>query len=292
MSSLYKAGLIKKKVRRSDGVETTVWVSPDEAKAPKDEKKPEENTSEKDPKAKDQPTATPSGEKQAPSAEIKSSTESLKVAKSAIDSGTPPHEVVASLGGSAADSKFMVSDWNSDVFEQGAIILRGSFYSLLDTNSEQQGRDLQRLQGRMVNAGAPKGSTPSKASAYIKKQLSNSDTETTKTAKAVAQVSQAMHDEEVTLYRGVSGEQAAAIRAAMLAGQPVHVATDTLSSFTEDPDRSEYFAGKGGVIIKTVVKRSSIVMSHRAFKELSAEKEVVVATAGGFHVNHEDIQLR
>jgi hypothetical protein len=102
----------------------------------------------------------------------------------------------------------------------------------------------------------------------------------------IAAKSQAAHSGDfVTLHRGVEGRQAEAIKQALKEGKPVHIATDTVSSWTDDHATARGF---GNVVVSIRVPRSSIVASYKAFPKqfIKAEREVAIATAGGFGPNH------
>jgi hypothetical protein len=102
----------------------------------------------------------------------------------------------------------------------------------------------------------------------------------------IAAKSQAAHSGDfVTLHRGVEGHQAEAIKQALKEGKPVHIATDTVSSWTDDHATAQGF---GKVVVSIRVPRSSIVASYKAFPKqfIKAEREVAIATAGGFGPNH------
>lgn len=116
-----------------------------------------------------------------------------------------------------------------------------------------------------------------------------------KNVEAMAAASQAQYpDEEVTLYRGISGDQAAQIQQFMKdnPGKPVELALDHATSFTENPKTAGSFAADG-IVIEVKVPRTSIALSHRAATtsrmRKSDEEEVVVATKGGLSLDPKKI---
>lgn len=119
--------------------------------------------------------------------------------------------------------------------------------------------------------------------------------------KAMAIASQAMHDEETVVYRGIHGRQAEAIKAAIATGGQVEIRLNVVTSFSEDAETATEFAALGadgrpkahGVIVKMRVPKAAIAASHRAVPAFSRsrEKEVLVLTEGGALVDAADIQI-
>jgi hypothetical protein len=102
----------------------------------------------------------------------------------------------------------------------------------------------------------------------------------------IASKSQAAYSGDfVTLHRGIEGHQAEAIKQALKEGKPVHIATDTVSSWTDDHATARGF---GNVVVTVRVPRSAIVASYKAFPKqfIKEEREVAIATAGGFGPDH------
>lgn len=120
------------------------------------------------------------------------------------------------------------------------------------------------------------------------------------TLAAMAKVSQAMYAGErtVTLYRGVSNDQANEIRRQLMAGDgqkepEIRVGLGALSSWSEKREAAQVFADQddNGIVITCKVPVKAIAVSHRALGS-SDEQEVVVFSHGTLLVKASQIEDR
>lgn len=171
-------------------------------------------------------------------------------------------ESIDQLGGDFHQASYMMSDWTDGVDYSGALEFRGAVlknFAVFNHDSAIT-RDAERLGvwDDRITKGAEYAST----------------------AKAIADASQAMYDEEmVTLYRGVQ-----------LPERPTpgeaNLKVDHLTCFSESPHVASRFAkhkeAKHGAVYKVTVPRSSIAASYRAVPDMDeiGEQEVVVVTHG------------
>ena len=304
------SGLVKKKVRRSDGVETTVWVSPEEAKSSEqkagpDDKKPDDKKSAADPSSKTKKPAkdkqtTPSDPHAIPAgglaiAGIQPEVVS-KLRKASKGKRLDAFNALSALGGTPGFSDRMVSKWVGDVFEDSALNLRGAFSAIGAGNID---KDAARL---AVSYAKDNGISVDEATQKVKEQLEFgvNTPAAAKSAKAIAQASQAQYDDDfITMHRGVTGEQARLLIEAQKSGKTIDLAVDSVTSFSEDLKIAQAFASNSernggtahGVVISMKVPRSSILMSHRMFSDLKKESEVVVSTGGGFRLEPQHISI-
>lgn len=109
--------------------------------------------------------------------------------------------------------------------------------------------------------------------------------------------------EEVTLYRGVYGEQAKAIKAAVKAGKKVDIAGDFASSWTGyDSVAADYADGAAftapdkisdSVVIKQTFKAKDVLYSTQvaAFYAGNADDEFIISSPKGFSVDPANIEV-
>lgn len=198
----------------------------------------------------------------------------------------PGYAGVEDLGADKDVSKRLVSEWVNAVAPKQSLPFRGAM-------AKAAGLDISRDVSRMAANEAKIGLDDEKSlTAKFSKYADSGakDVKSVKAVKAMAQLSQSSYKEEqVTLYRGVGSTQAKELHAQLGAGK-ASLSMDNISSFTDDIKTARNFAMKGkGMVIKVTVPRSSIVLSHRAFSELSKEREVVIATRGGMALRSEDV---
>lgn len=206
------------------------------------------------------------------------------------------HYFDLSVVGGNKEAITMYSHWEKSTTAPGAALMRGAAVTLAfkdDPAAIQEEREDFKLQQKIGGAfeeGQPLG-TPKESRDAFERGLT--DEQAQRNVKALAVVSQAMYDEDtVTLYRGVTGDQAKEVLASK--SDVIDVDVGVLSSFTESSAVAWAFATKRGqttgAIFEMKVPRASIVMSYRvpfAPGEPSmspTEKEVIVMTRGMLRV--------
>jgi hypothetical protein len=187
----------------------------------------------------------------------------------------PPPDGFKKVG---EDSWNLATGWSRGFQFKGATVARVAMSSVMGINANVDLSNIaKRYRTPMVeNASArAEGLLPANIDA----------------AKKLVSASQNAYIEDtVTLYRGVSKKQADKLRSKVTPEGTVHLATDYLTSFTEDKHTAHRFATRlgreeMGMIISVKVPRKSIAMSYRVLGgRFNVEKEVVVATQGGFHI--------
>lgn len=195
---------------------------------------------------------------------------------------------IKAAGGDPKRADKLIDAWRESSTEHGALKLRGAALNLaaesMGLGPEETQAMIQEDIDDAIAVGATKFTHPEDPTKDRTPEQSFSDgwksAETRGTVEAMAATSQSMYDEdEIDVYRGIGPEQAAEAASG-------EVDVGSLVSFTEDAKVARRFAGATGAVIKTRVPRSSIVISHRAFRGkggkglLGPEKEVVVLTTG------------
>lgn len=149
-----------------------------------------------------------------------------------------------------ADTKLArraISDWAASSIDKHAVQLRGAV-----------ALDIEREADHIKAAG----SNYSREDILLQLRRGRDDPAQKRAVKAMAAISQSMHDDEmVTVYRGIKERQAKTI-----SPQATEVSTGSLVSFSEKAEVAAKFAGYNGIVIKTQVPRSAIAVSHRAFE--------------------------
>jgi phage-related protein (TIGR01555 family) len=215
---------------------------------------------------------------------------------------------VKEAGGNPKQVNGLVQDWGDHGGTEGAIELRAAWAAAsgqkisddqmrrMVANHRQFKRDLD---GEDVSHDeAAKVVTAAIAKGHSVQSMDN--------AKAIASVSQAAYGDatHVDVYRGITGAQAQQVRDAIARGdKTIKLSVDATTSFTDSHGAAKSFArgeggqgntgagGQRGVVVKMNTPVSSVVMSHKAFSQLSGENEVVVSTGGVLHINADDISL-
>lgn len=198
-----------------------------------------------------------------------------------------------------------VNGWKKNVFHPTAIAYRSAAAEAFGTPVENDAKRLARQHyehDRKLVKGPNEGlSSMKKSTAEVDKHIARGR-QHKEIAETIAHASQKAHEgdgDHVTLYRGITGPQAREIMDAKAASRPVNIKVDTLASFTDDHSIAKQFAEHGsqgkkkndGVVIKVQVPRHAIAASHRAYPQLAKEREVVVASHGGFSVDHANIEV-
>lgn len=214
------------------------------------------------------------------------------------------HDEVDAHGGNGDKAHDLIMGFRGDVFHPKGLEFKGAVAKAFKVDAAQ---DADRL-ARLVQAHEkrqpyrdPKKANLSGAREHVAERLEAGSSHVA-TVAAIARVSQSKYeDSHVTVFRGITGKQAQEIiEAHKRGGGPVNIRTDTTSSFTEDHGIAQKFAREGStrlkasphaVVVKMRVPRESIVASHRAFRELESEKEVVIASHGGHSIDLADIQI-
>jgi hypothetical protein len=103
----------------------------------------------------------------------------------------------------------------------------------------------------------------------------------------------------MTLYRGVQGDYATAIKSGLKSDDSVDVAVNPATSWTSSQGIAQTFAGKSGVVIQQDVPISNILLSHETTPYIrtsdfmlggTEEDEYIVGNADGtMTINKEDI---
>lgn len=221
------------------------------------------------------------------------------------DGDTSGHDEVELLGGNAKKSKELLLGFRQNVFHDKGIEFKGAVGKAFGVPAQNDAGRISRLmqEHERKKGGLVRDQKKSSAEGSVDvvgRRLAAGEAHVS-TVAAMAKVSQGHYlEDRVTVFRGITGKQAEEIIAAKKSGQPVNIKTDTTSSFTESHGIASQFATHGpsrkvrsahAVVIKVTVPRSSIVASHRAFKELAKEMEVVIASHGGHSIDPNDIQV-
>jgi len=233
------------------------------------------------------------------------------------------NSAVADLGGNPAlTDKWLgagIGGWGGSSTSPEALELRGAACALAGQSAEERAALQQEDVDDAIGARGIKEWTPrfgsaddpslqemiakSRAAVAAEKErvrathAAGVTPEAARSLSALAALSQAAHpEEEVVLYRGVHGEQAKQIREAAAKGEPFSVEVGIVSSFSESEAQAKKFARGGGVVVKQVVPRSSIVLSARALPHLSVKnivgkKEVAILTKGAMTIDPKDVAL-
>jgi predicted ABC-type ATPase/predicted double-glycine peptidase len=185
-----------------------------------------------------------------------------------------------------ARAKELVEGWSGNSVSARGMVLAATAASL---NGEDPKEAIARKLGSALESYP--GVTPEKLTNIVLTKVS--DPATRAAVSHIVAASQKASPATMTLYRGIGGKQADQIREYMKAnpGKDVPFATDSASSFSEDEPSARAF-GRGGFVMKIEVPRASVLLSYRAFKapEITADKEVVIHTAGGFYVKPADLK--
>jgi hypothetical protein len=96
---------------------------------------------------------------------------------------------------------------------------------------------------------------------------------------------------DVWAYRGVSAEQASALREALERDGRAWLSTRPVSSWTLSKRVAENYAGRGGAVIEKYFHVSTVVHSSLSAPCLKWEKEVGVWTPWGVEVTPEEVQF-
>ncbi len=210
--------------------------------------------------------------------------------------------VAKKMGADPKQVQAYVQGWVDHSGSEKALELRGAWGNLSGTQQSEAstGRMVANYQ-HFKSEYEGENVESAHAKAAVAKSLSaGRDPKVVAVARTITAASQAAYkDEMVTLYRGVSGEQANQIKEAMKRGDSsIKIAADHITSFTDDKNQAHFFAkGEGGqakgkgVVIKVSVPKSSIVASHLAVKQMSDEKEVLISSKGGFKLNIGDVHV-
>jgi hypothetical protein len=210
---------------------------------------------------------------------------------------------VKKAGGDPAQVNKLVQDWADHGGSEGAIKLRSAVAKAAGVNIDEGAKGRMAFNHAHFKSEYEGESIPhADARAAVDKHSQVTDADV-KNAKAMAKVSQAAYGDatHVDLYRGITGAQAQQIKDALARGETkIKIAVDGVSSFTDNHGSARSFAkGKGGqgatssggVVIKAKVPVKSVVMSHKAFKQLKGEDEVAIASKGVIEINAADIEL-
>lgn len=203
--------------------------------------------------------------------------------------------------GDLADS--LLTGWASSSSSDEAHLLRHAYAAAGIVDPAHVDRDFRRRAGmdrpdvteddeadyrRMLRA-------PARAAKPGGRYPGLTDVHLAEAAQSLHRRAQAAHQEPtVVAYRGVHGEQARQLLAAAARGEPVHVRTDSISSWSTDRRVAERIARHGdhgaqthahAAVIEIRVPRAHVVASHRAghvaMRE-KAEAEVIIANTRGY----------
>lgn len=203
-------------------------------------------------------------------------------------------EAIRDLGGDPKLAEKLMTDWNTDKLTLSGMTMTAA-------TASAAGGDPRRALDRAERSVAVHYPTLGEDGARERAEQAvraAADPKMRSTVEALAKVSQAAYlEDEVTLYRGIEGAQAQALRAHVASGstEPFALAADALASFTEDRTRASAFAQGGGLVVKVIVPRASIRASHRVSKSWQAMGDAEVLASppdGGFRVAVTDVKER
>jgi len=150
--------------------------------------------------------------------------------------------------------------------------------------SEEQVRLARDIQKRDLREACPR---------VVREALK--DTERVRVAQAEISYQQGVLEtiigSEVWAYRGVSAEQASALREALKREGGAWLSTRPVSSWTLSKRVAEQYAGRGGAVIEKNFHVSQVVHSSLSAPCVKWEQEVGVWTPWGIEVKPEEVQF-
>jgi phage-related protein (TIGR01555 family) len=213
---------------------------------------------------------------------------------------------ISVAGGEPNKVHGLVQDWADHGGTEGAIKLASAWASMRGEKiTDAQAAHMAENHTQFKAEYESETVSHEDATATVKKAVdAGRSADAVRQARAIAAVSQAAYGDakSVDLFRGISGAQAQTVRDAIARGEKtVKIAVDPASSFTSSRSQAAGFAkGQGGqgktsskgIVVKYTAPVRAILLSHKAFEQLSGENEVVVATRGYVEVSASQISMR
>ncbi len=198
--------------------------------------------------------------------------------------------LVKKAGGDPAEAERLVKGWEEDKLTATGFEFHAAVAASAGLDPAQA---VERTKQVLVKEH---GHTEAQAAKVVERAVAAArDKDTQATVRAVAAASQAAYEgDTVTLYRGVTGAQADAVRAQLESGADVDFGTDAVTSFTDDEAVARSFA-TNGMVVRVQVPKESIVLSHKVVgggksREIALDKEVIAVTKGGLKVSRDNVR--